>query len=63
MNKTNQTSRARSYTYKSNLNAKRFSCGEASSSEEKDIGMRKGRRKSNFDNTKKELNGSSIEEE
>ena len=38
-------------------------CSEASSSEEEDIGMRKGRRKRYFDNTNKELNGSSIEEE
>ena len=48
VNKTNQKSRARSYTYKSNLNAKTGSCSEASSSEEEDIGMRKGRRKSYF---------------
>ena len=46
MNERKQTSRARSYTYKSNLNAKRGSFSEASSSEEEDIGMRKGRRKS-----------------
>ena len=46
MNETNQTSQARSYTYKSNLNAKTGSCSEASSSEEEDIGMLKGRRKS-----------------
>ena len=51
VNKTNQTSRAISYTYKSNLNAKTGSCSEASSSEEEYIGMRKGRRKSDFDNT------------
>ena len=44
VNKTNQTSRARSYTYKSNLNAKKGSCSEASSSEDEDIGMHKGRR-------------------
>ena len=63
MNKTNQTSRARSYTYKSKLNAKTDSCSEASSSEEEVIEMSKGRRKSDFENTNKELNGSSIEEE
>ena len=63
MNKTNQTSRARSYTYKSNLNAKTGSCIEASSNEEEDNGMPKGQRKSDFDDTNKELNGSSIEEE
>ena len=45
------------------LNAKTGSCSEASSSEEEDIEMRKSRRKSDFDNKNKELNGSSIEEE
>ena len=44
------------------MNAKTGSCSEASSSEEEDIGMRKGRRKSDFENTNEELNGSSIEE-
>ena len=63
VNETNQTSRERSYTYKSNLNAKTGSCSEASSSEEEDIGMCKGRRKSDFDNTNKEINESSSEEE
>ena len=63
MNETNQTSQARSYTNKSNLNAKTGSCSEASSSEEEDIGMRKGRRKSDLENKNKELNGSSSEEE
>ena len=53
VNEKNQTSRARSYNYKSNLNAKKCSCSEASSSKEEDIGMRKGRRKSDFDHTKK----------
>ena len=48
---TNQTSLARSYTYKSNSNAKTGSCSESSSIEEKYIGMRKGRRKSDFENT------------
>ena len=62
MNETNQTSKAISYTYKSNLNAKTGSCSEASSSEEEDIGMRKGRKKW-FENTNKKLNGSSSEEE
>ena len=61
MNDRKQTSRARSYTYISNLNAKTGSCSEASSSEEEDIGMRKGSRKSDFENTNKELNGSSEE--
>ena len=63
MNETNQTSRARSYTYKSNLNAKTGSCSEASSSKEEDIGMCKSRRKRYFENKNKGLNGSSIEEE
>ena len=45
------------------MNAKTGSCIEASSSEEEDIGMRKGRRKSDFENTNEELNGKSIEEE
>ena len=44
VNETNQTSRARSYTYKSNLNAKTGSCSEASRNEVEYIGMRKGRR-------------------
>ena len=63
MNKTNQTSRARCYTYKSNFNIKTGSCSEASSSEQEDIGIRKGMTKSYLGNTNKELNGSSIEEE
>ena len=58
-----KTSRAKSYTFKSNLNAKTGSCSEASSSEEEDIGICKGSRKRDFDNTNKELNGSSIEED
>ena len=33
------------------LMQKTGSCSEASSSEEEDIGMRKGRRKSDFENT------------
>ena len=45
VDETNQTSRERSYSYKSNLNAKTGSCSEASSSEEEDVGMRKSRRK------------------
>ena len=53
VNETNQTSPSRSYTYKSNLNAKIGSCSEVSSSEEEDIGMRKGRRKSDLENKNK----------
>ena len=63
VDETNQTSRARSYSYKSNLNAKTGSCSESISSEEEDVGMRKSRIKSDFDNTNKESNGKSIEEE
>ena len=62
VNETNQKNRARSYTYKSNLNAKTGSCSEAISSEEEGIGMSKSRRKSDFENTNEELNGSSSEE-
>ena len=45
------------------MNAKTVSCSEASSSDEEDVGIRKGRRKIDFENTNKELNVSSIEEE
>ena len=45
------------------MNAKTGSCSEASSSEEEDVGMRKSRRKSDFENTNEESNGKSIEEE
>ena len=45
------------------LNVKTGSYSEASSSEEEDVGMRKGRRKSDFENTNEELNGSTSEEE
>ena len=56
MDETNQTSRAKSYSYKSNSNAKTGSCREASSSEEEDVGMRKNRRKGDFEKTNKESN-------
>ena len=45
------------------MNAKIGSCSEVSSIEEEDIGMRKGRRKSDFGNTNEELNGIRSEEE
>ena len=45
LDETNQTSQARSYSYKLNLTAKTGSCSKARSSEEEDIGMRKGERK------------------
>ena len=63
VDKTNQTSQARTYSYKYNLNAKTGSCSESISSEEEDFGMRKSRRKSDFENTNEESNGKSIEEE
>ena len=44
------------------MNEKTGSCSEARSSEEKDIVMRKGRREGDFDNTIKELNGSSSDD-
>ena len=53
VDETNKTSQAKSYSYKSNLNAKTGSCSEASSSEEEDVGIRKSRRKSDFENTSK----------
>ena len=63
MDETNQTSRARIYSYRSNLKEKTSSCSEASSSEKEDVGIRKSSRKSNFENTDEESNGKSIEEE
>ena len=63
VDETNQTSWARSYSSKSNLNAKTGSCSEASSSEEEDVGIRRSRRNSDFENTNEESNGKSIEEE
>ena len=44
------------------MNEKKGSCSEATSSKEENIGICKGRRKISFENTNKELNGSSIEE-
>ena len=61
MNEKNKKSRARIYSYKSNLNAKTGSCSEASSSEEEYIGMRKGRINSDLENTNEESNGKSSE--
>ena len=45
------------------MNSKIGSCSEARISKDEDIVMRKGRRKSDFENTNEDLNGSSIEEE
>ena len=63
MDETNKTSRAKSDSYKSNWNAKKGACNEASSSEEVDVGMRKSRRKGDFEHTKEVSNGKSSEEE
>ena len=52
-----------SYSYKSNLNAKKCAFNEARSSEEEDVGMRNSRRKVYFEHTNKESNGKSSEEE
>ena len=62
MNKTIET-QATSNTSNSNFNAEIPQCGEASSSEKEDIGMRKGRRKSNVENTNEEVKGKISEEE
>ena len=63
MNKITRTSRATSNTYNSNFNANTPLWSEASSGEEEDIGMLKGRRKSNSVNTNKEVRGKITEEE
>ena len=63
MNKTTRTSRATSNTYNSNFNADTPRWSEARSSEEEDIGILKGERKSNVENTNKYVNGKSSEEE
>ena len=63
VDETKKTSRAKSYSYKSNSNAKKGACSEASISEEEDVGMRKSRRKSDFKHTNKKSNGKSIEGE
>ena len=63
VNKTTLTSRATSKTYNLNFNAGIPLWSEASSSEEEYIGMLKGRRKSNIENTKEEAKGKKSEEE
>ena len=63
MNKTTRTSRATSNTNNLNYNADTQQWSEAISSEEEYIGMRKGGRKSNVENTNKEVKGESSEEE
>ena len=62
MNKTTRKSRATSNIYNSNFNADTTQWSEASSSEEEDIGMRKGRRKSNVKNKNEDVKGKSSEE-
>ena len=59
VNDTDQTSRARIYTYKSNLYAKTGSCSEENSSEEKDF---KCNRKSHVENVNEDRIGSGSEE-
>ena len=63
VDETNKKSRAKIYSYKSNSNAKKGACSEASISEEEDVGMRKSRRKGDFEHTNEESNGKSSEEE
>ena len=63
MNKTTQKSLARSNTYNSNFNAETPQLSEAISSKEEDIGICKGRRKSNVKITNKEVKGKSSEYE
>ena len=62
MNNTTRTSQTKSDTYNSDFNVNTPIWSEASSSKEEDIGMRKGRRKSDSENTNEELKGSSSEE-
>ena len=52
VDETNKTIRANVQSYKSNLNAKKGACSEASSSEEEDVGMSKSSRKGDFEHTK-----------
>ena len=63
MNKTTRISRAKSNTYNSIFNVDIPRWSEARSRKEEDIGIRKGRRKSNVDNKKKEVKVKNSEEE
>ena len=63
MNNTTRTSQATINNHNSNFNAEPQRWSGSSISEEEDIGMCKGRRKSNVDNTNKKLKGKSSEEE
>ena len=55
MNKTTRTIRATRNTFNSNFNAVIPQWIESSNSEEEDIGIRKGKRKNNVENTNKEV--------
>ena len=62
VNNTNRTSQTTSNTYTLYFNADTPLWSEENSSEEEDIVMRKGRRKSNVENKNEELKGESSEE-
>ena len=57
MNKTNRKSQTKSNTYNSDFNADTPLWSESGISKEEDIGMCKGRRISNVENTKEEVKG------
>ena len=63
MNKTTGKSRATSNTSNSNFNADISKWSEAISSEEENIGIHKGRRQINVENTEEEVKGKSSEKE
>ena len=63
MEETNRTSQANSDSYKTNSNAKKGACTEASSSEEEHVGMRVSMRKGDFEHSNEESNGNSSNEE
>ena len=61
--KTNRTSQENIHSYKTDLNAKKVACNEASSSEEEHVGMRDSMRKGDFEHSNKESNRNSSDEE
>ena len=63
VDETNKKCRSKSYSHKSNYNAKTGACSEASSSEEEYVGMRKSRRKVILSIQTKNQMEKSIEEE
>ena len=63
MDYTNRTRQANSDSYKTDLNAKKCACNEASSSEEEHVGMRDSMRKDDFEHSNEESNGNSSDEE